>query len=184
GRVGGEPARHEVEQHQDGRYDADDDGRDPRAPDGPPHDRRDEADDRRPGHVRGGPRRRGEQRVGGPPPAPGRGCGRERHLGDRRRGAHLGERRQRDEDPDHAPSSASYSSRTSPKGSSRRSSIVSSPAMPPYSSTTSARWTFRRLSSRKTSPARIPSGTNTGGRRNGSRRNPGASTSRPMRSFA
>ena len=39
------------------------------------------------------------------------------------------------------------------------------PITPPYSSTTIARWTFCRRSSRKTSPARMLTGMKVGGRR-------------------
>ena len=61
-------------------------------------------------------------------------------------------------------SSSSYSSWISPTISSRRSSIVTRPAVPPYSSSTIARWTLRRWNSWSRSSTLIDSGTKTGGR--------------------
>ena len=59
-------------------------------------------------------------------------------------------------------SSSSYSSWISPTISSSRSSIVTRPAVPPYSSSTMARWTLRRWNSWSRSSMDIDSGTNTG----------------------
>ena len=62
-------------------------------------------------------------------------------------------------------SSSSYSSWISPTISSSRSSIVTRPAVPPYSSSTIAMWTLRRWNSWSRSSTLIDSGTNTGVRR-------------------
>ena len=59
-------------------------------------------------------------------------------------------------------SSSSYSSWISPTISSSRSSIVTRPAVPPYSSSTIAMWTLRRWNSWSRSSMDIDSGTNTG----------------------
>src|SRR6185503_20091225 len=56
-------------------------------------------------------------------------------------------------------SSSSYSSRISPTSSSSRSSRVTRPAVPPYSSTTMARWSFLAWNSRSRASARFDSGT-------------------------
>ncbi len=61
-------------------------------------------------------------------------------------------------------SSASYSSTISPTISSSRSSSVTSPAVPPYSSTTIAMWNFWVRISRRSSATRLDSGTNTASR--------------------
>src|SRR4051794_41966584 len=60
-------------------------------------------------------------------------------------------------------SSVSYSSWISPTISSSRSSIVTRPAVPPYSSSTTAMCTFRRWNSWSRSSTVIDSGTRTGG---------------------
>src|SRR5262249_19799391 len=162
------------------------DERDPPAPGEHPHERRDHADHRGATDLRRRARDRGDE-VLGQPAAVWRRAARDHAFRRRRHDAQREQRNERDEQADggrHVASASSYSSRISPNSSSSRSSIVTSPAMPPYSSTTSARWTFRRRSSRKTSPARMPSGTKTGGRTKGSRRKQGACTSRPSRSFA
>ena len=62
-------------------------------------------------------------------------------------------------------SSTSYSSVISPTISSSRSSIVTSPAVPPYSSTTIAMWNFSVCISRSSSATRFDSGTKCAGRR-------------------
>ncbi len=56
-------------------------------------------------------------------------------------------------------SSTSYSSSISPTNSSIRSSSVTSPAVPPYSSTTIAWWNFVACISRINSDTRLVSGT-------------------------
>ena len=61
-------------------------------------------------------------------------------------------------------SSASYSSVISPTISSRMSSIVTTPAVPPYSSTTIAMWLRVRCISLSSSSMRLLSGTYTAGR--------------------
>ena len=60
--------------------------------------------------------------------------------------------------------STSYSSRISPTSSSTRSSTVTSPAVPPYSSTTSAVCLRVRCNSLSSSGARLVSGTTCAGR--------------------
>ena len=62
-------------------------------------------------------------------------------------------------------SSTSYSSWISPTISSRRSSIETRPAVPPYSSRTIAMWTFLRWKSWSRSSIDIDSGANSGARR-------------------
>ena len=61
-------------------------------------------------------------------------------------------------------SSTSYSSVISPTISSSRSSIVTSPAVPPYSSMTIAMWNFSVCISRSSSATRFDSGTKCAGR--------------------
>ena len=61
-------------------------------------------------------------------------------------------------------SAESYSSVISPTISSIRSSMVTSPAVPPYSSTTSAMWLRSRCMSRSRASARLESGTKFAGR--------------------
>jgi len=56
-------------------------------------------------------------------------------------------------------SSSSNSSRISPTSSSSRSSRATRPAVPPYSSTTMARWSFLAWNSRRRASARLDSGT-------------------------
>jgi len=60
--------------------------------------------------------------------------------------------------------SVSYSSAISPTISSRMSSIVTRPAVPPYSSMTTARWMCSACMSRRSSSAGLLSGTQTAGR--------------------
>ena len=75
-------------------------------------------------------------------------------------------------------SSSSYSSWISPTISSSRSSIVTRPAVPPYSSSTIAMWTLRRWNSWSRSSTLIDSGTKTGVRRID--RSDGRSLDRPL----
>ena len=60
--------------------------------------------------------------------------------------------------------SRSYSSAISPTISSRMSSIVTRPAVPPYSSTTIAKWLWSRCISRSRSSTGLLSGTKCMGR--------------------
>ena len=60
--------------------------------------------------------------------------------------------------------SSSYSSRISPTSSSRASSRLTTPETPPYSSTTIARWVWRRCMVRMSFSAGSDSGTRRGGR--------------------